>query len=75
MRNSPAGRQPRQDSGLMEAGRFHRPLGALPATAVNVTQLCGIGPFITIAAMGGPQAIIGWVTRTTQAPGEQREAA
>jgi len=30
-----------------------------------MTQMCGIGPFITIpqiiAAMGGPQAIIGWI--------------
>jgi amino acid transporter len=34
-------------------------------TAINMTQMCGIGPFITIpimvAAMGGPQAVIGWV--------------
>ncbi|MGI8447250.1 MAG: amino acid permease, partial [Streptosporangiaceae bacterium] len=46
-------------------GRFHRTLGVLPATAVNMTQMCGIGPFITIplivAAMGGPQAVLGWV--------------
>jgi adenine-specific DNA glycosylase len=45
------------------AGRFHRTLGVLPATAVNMTQMCGIGPFITIplivAAMGGPQAVLG----------------
>ena len=26
------------------AGRFHRTLGVLPATAVNMTQMCGIGP-------------------------------
>ena len=30
-----------------------------------MTQMCGIGPFITIplmvAAMGGPQAVIGWI--------------
>ena len=47
------------------AGRFHRTLGVFPATAVNMTQMCGIGPFITIplivAAMGGPQAVLGWV--------------
>ncbi len=47
------------------AGRFHRTLGVLPATAVNMTQMCGIGPFITIplivAAMGGPQAVLGWI--------------
>ena len=30
-----------------------------------MTQMCGIGPFVTIpsmvAAFGGPQAIIGWI--------------
>jgi amino acid transporter len=48
-----------------DANRFHRSIGLLPATAINMTQMCGIGPFITIplmvATMGGPQAIIGWV--------------
>jgi amino acid transporter len=39
---------------------------ALPqAIAINMSQMCGIGPFITIPAMvvafGGPQAIMGWV--------------
>lgn len=46
-------------------GHFKRSLGLLPAIAVNMTQMCGIGPFITIplmvAAMGGPQAMFGWV--------------
>jgi amino acid transporter len=46
-------------------GHFHRSLGLFEAIAVNMTQMCGIGPFITIpllvAAMGGPQAIIGWI--------------
>ena len=44
---------------------FRRSLGLLPATAINMTQMCGIGPFVTIplvvAAMGGPQAILGWI--------------
>ncbi|HEX7340368.1 MAG TPA: APC family permease [Rhodanobacteraceae bacterium] len=44
---------------------LQRSLGLLPATAVNMTQMCGIGPFITIpimvATMGGPQAVIGWI--------------
>lgn len=44
---------------------FHRSLGLLSATAINMTQMCGIGPFITIpvmvATMGGPQAVIGWI--------------
>jgi amino acid transporter len=47
------------------ARHFNRVLGLRSAIAVNMTQMCGIGPFITIpqiiAAMGGPQAIIGWV--------------
>jgi amino acid transporter len=49
----------------MEAGRFHRSIGLLSATSINMTQMCGIGPFITIplmvATMGGPQAILGWI--------------
>ncbi|MBV8942286.1 MAG: APC family permease [Solirubrobacterales bacterium] len=44
---------------------FRRALGLVPATAINMTQMCGIGPFITIpimvATMGGPQATIGWI--------------
>lgn len=44
---------------------FHRSVGGLSAVAINMTQMCGIGPFITIpamiAAMNGPQAIFGWV--------------
>ena len=47
------------------APHFTRTLGLRSAVAVNMTQMCGIGPFITIpqiiAAMGGPQAIIGWI--------------
>lgn len=44
---------------------FIQALGLFPATALNMAQMVGIGPFITIpliiAAMGGPQAILGWV--------------
>ncbi|MBS0431945.1 MAG: amino acid permease [Proteobacteria bacterium] len=44
---------------------FHRSIGLFAGTAINMTQMCGIGPFITIpimvATMGGPQAIIGWI--------------
>jgi amino acid transporter len=40
-------------------------VGLLPATAINMTQMVGIGPFITIplmvATFSGPQAIIGWI--------------
>ena len=40
-------------------------MGLLQATAANMLEMIGIGPFITIpliiAAMGGPQAIICWL--------------
>jgi len=42
-----------------------RGFGLLQATALNMTNMVGIGPFITIplviAAMGGPQCMLGWV--------------
>src|SRR3954452_14552902 len=44
---------------------LRRRIGIGQATAINMSQMCGIGPFITIAAMvvafGGAQAIMGWV--------------
>ena len=49
----------------MRERNFHRSIGVFSGTAINMTQMCGIGPFITIplmvAAMGGPQAIVGWI--------------
>lgn len=48
-----------------EGGGFERRLGLRSAVALNMTQMCGIGPFVTIplmiAALGGPQAVFGWV--------------
>lgn len=42
-----------------------RHLGALQATALNMSNMVGVGPFITIpllmSAMGGPQALLGWL--------------
>ena len=43
-----------------------KPLLGLPAAiALNMSQMCGAGPFITIpamvAVMGGPQACLGWL--------------
>jgi len=42
-----------------------RRFGLLHATALNMTNMIGIGPFITIpllmTAMGGPQAMLGWI--------------
>ena len=44
---------------------MERGLGLLQSTSLNVANMVGIGPFITIplfiAAMGGPQAMIAWV--------------
>ena len=41
-----------------------RGMGLVQSTAVNMLEMIGIGPFITIgviiSAMGGPQAILGW---------------
>ncbi len=56
-----------RDSTVRQTGghTFHRSLGLLPATAINMTQMVGIGPFITIplmvATFAGPQAIVGWI--------------
>ncbi|MFD7900749.1 APC family permease [Kitasatospora sp. NPDC059747] len=45
--------------------QLSRRVGLFQATAINMSQMCGIGPFVTIplmvAAFGGPQAVIGWV--------------
>src|SRR5438270_6701937 len=42
-----------------------RGIGLGSATALNMIDMIGVGPFITIplivAAMGGPQAMIGWI--------------
>jgi amino acid transporter len=44
---------------------LEREIGPLQATAINMTQMCGIGPFVTIPAMvatiGGPEAMFGWI--------------
>jgi APA family basic amino acid/polyamine antiporter len=44
---------------------LRRDLGLVQATALAITDMIGIGPFITIplflATMGGPQAMLGWV--------------
>ena len=42
-----------------------RGFGLLHATALNMSNMVGVGPFITIpliiAAMGGPQCMLGWL--------------
>jgi APA family basic amino acid/polyamine antiporter len=43
-----------------------RGFGLLDATALNMSNMVGVGPFITIpllmASMGGPQSMLGWLT-------------
>ncbi|MGH9325913.1 MAG: APC family permease [Terriglobia bacterium] len=45
--------------------RLHRRLGLLNAVSINMSNMIGIGPFITvpiiIATMGGPQALLSWL--------------
>src|SRR6184192_4058192 len=42
-----------------------RGIGLGEATALNMIDMIGVGPFITIpliiGAMGGPQAMLGWI--------------
>src|SRR5437773_7019902 len=56
--------RPTETSGAQDAPLVRR-LGLLQATALNMSNMIGIGPFITIpalmAAMGGPRGILGWV--------------
>src|SRR5438045_9349344 len=44
---------------------MERRFGLIHATALNMTHMIGIGPFITIpllmSALGGPQAMLGWL--------------
>jgi basic amino acid/polyamine antiporter, APA family len=48
-----------------EQPRLHRRFNMLSATALNMTNMMGAGPFITIpllmSALGGPQAMLGWI--------------
>jgi amino acid transporter len=70
--SSPEANQPEADQKASAAGSeqadgrgFRRSVGLLSAAAINMTQMVGIGPFITIPLMvaifAGPQAIVGWV--------------
>jgi amino acid transporter len=46
------------------SAKLVRGMGLAQSTAVNMLEMVGIGPFITIgvilSAMGGPQAVLGW---------------
>ncbi|MDP9177511.1 MAG: APC family permease [Gemmatimonadota bacterium] len=49
----------------LEQPPLPRRFSLLPATALNMTNMIGVGPFITIpllmTALGGPQAMLGWI--------------
>ena len=59
----PAPKLPPEIGGPSE--KLVRGMGLAQSTAVNMLAMIGIGPFITIgvilSAMGGPQAILGWL--------------
>lgn len=61
MTASPANPSPEQS---VERGSLERGLGLMPATALNMIDMVGIGPFIVaplvIQAMGGPQCLLAW---------------
>ena len=48
-----------------ERPQLARRFGLVSATALNMTNMIGVGPFITIpllmSALGGPQAMLGWI--------------
>ncbi|KRL48727.1 amino acid transporter [Levilactobacillus spicheri DSM 15429] len=50
---------------MREQGELERKIGTFQAITINMSQMMGAGPFITIplvlTAMGGPQAMFGWI--------------
>jgi len=54
-----------KDAGAENRQQLERGLGPFGAISANVLNMVGVGPFLTIplaiAAMGGPQAMVGWV--------------
>ena len=58
-------RQPTRRPCRRARRRAARGIGLVQATSLNVANMVGVGPFITIplfiAAMDGPQAMIGWI--------------
>lgn len=49
-----------------ETPHLRRGFGLLQATALNMSNVVGVGPFITIplmlSTMGGPQVLLGWIS-------------
>jgi basic amino acid/polyamine antiporter, APA family len=56
---------PVAESGTAGEPQLIRGVGLAGATTLNMIDMIGVGPFITIpliiAAMGGPQAMLGWI--------------
>ncbi|MGB9180259.1 MAG: APC family permease [Pyrinomonadaceae bacterium] len=54
-----------EDANDKTGSHLLRRFGLLQATALNMSNMIGVGPFITIpllmSALGGPQAMLGWV--------------
>jgi basic amino acid/polyamine antiporter, APA family len=54
-----------RDASQPGSPKLIRGIGLGSATALNMIDMIGVGPFITmplvVAAMGGPQALLGWV--------------
>ncbi|PXX12106.1 APC family permease [Mycolicibacterium moriokaense] len=63
--NSPTVSSEESGAAVPRPVALERRIGPVQATAINMTQMCGIGPFVTIPAMvatiGGPEAMFGWV--------------
>jgi APA family basic amino acid/polyamine antiporter len=53
------------DVQMSSSAHLDRDIGLREATALNMIDMIGVGPFITIPlivhAMGGPQAMLGWI--------------
>lgn len=59
------GRKTEAEAPASSSPQLVRGLTLFPATALNMVDMVGVGPFITlpliVAAMGGTQAIFGWI--------------
>src|SRR6266496_2736942 len=58
-------RTPAMSTSSPDHPHLQRRFGLLQATALNMTNMLGAGPFITVpllmSALGGPQAMLGWI--------------
>lgn len=65
--SEPPAAQPAQTTAQPAAQQqsLSRKIGLFQAVSINMSQMVGIGPFVTIplmvGAFGGPQAVIGWI--------------